>query len=153
VTQRLWRGVEGPRRCSSYPCCSELFNHRSPHRRTRHGLSLGLRTKNLRASCYVRLRHLHSRQPYRHALHRQIPFSGFGGRKAPSSMGKISTAGVLRLRATGAVSRDKSVRRCAQDDDFVGVLKKNILNKLALMEQLPPSRLLKKLHFACLILV
>jgi hypothetical protein len=36
-------------------------------------------------------------------------------------MGKISTAGVLRLRATSAVSRDKSVRRSAQDDDFVGV--------------------------------
>src|SRR5271170_7684855 len=30
VTQRLWRGVEGPRRCLFYPCCSELFDHRSP---------------------------------------------------------------------------------------------------------------------------
>jgi hypothetical protein len=48
-------------------------------------------------------------------------------------MDKISTAGVLRLRATSAVSRDKSVWRSAQDDDFVGVLKKNIPNKLALM--------------------
>jgi hypothetical protein len=36
-------------------------------------------------------------------------------------MGKISTAEVLRLRATSAVSRDQSVRRSAQDDDFVGV--------------------------------
>jgi hypothetical protein len=27
-------------------------------------------------------------------------FSGFGGRKGPNSMGKISTFGVLRLRAT-----------------------------------------------------
>jgi hypothetical protein len=26
VTQRLWRGVEGPRRCLSYACCTELFN-------------------------------------------------------------------------------------------------------------------------------
>ena len=51
----------------------------------------------------------------------QIVLSGFGGRKAPSSMGKISTAEVLRLRATSAVSRDQSVRRSAQDDDFVGV--------------------------------
>ena len=50
----------------------------------------------------------------------QIPVLGLGGRKAPSSMGKISTAGVLRLRATSAVSRDKSVRRSAQDDGFVG---------------------------------
>jgi hypothetical protein len=48
-------------------------------------------------------------------------------------MGKIRIAEVLRLRATSAVSRDKSVRRSAQDDDFVGVLTKNILNKLALM--------------------
>jgi hypothetical protein len=35
------------------------------------------------------------------------------------------------------VSRDKSVRRSAQDDDFVGVLKKNIPNKLALMGVYP----------------
>jgi hypothetical protein len=39
---------------------------------------------------------------------------------------KIRTAGVLRLRATSAVSRDKSVTRSAQDDGFVGVLTKNI---------------------------
>jgi hypothetical protein len=30
VTHRLWRGVEGPRRCLSCPGCSELFDHRSP---------------------------------------------------------------------------------------------------------------------------
>ena len=53
---------------------------------------------------------------------------GLSGRKAPSSMGKISTAEVLRLRATSALSCDKSVRRFAQDDDFVGVLTKNILD-------------------------
>jgi hypothetical protein len=35
-------------------------------------------------------------------------------------MGKISTVGVHRLRATRAVARDKSVRRSAQDDDFGG---------------------------------
>jgi hypothetical protein len=34
-------------------------------------------------------------------------------------MGKITALGVLRLRATSAVSRDKSVRRSAQDDVFV----------------------------------
>ena len=27
VTERLSRGVEGPRRCLSYPCCSDLFDH------------------------------------------------------------------------------------------------------------------------------
>jgi hypothetical protein len=31
------------------------------------------------------------------------------------------------------VSRDKPVKRSAQDDDFVGVLKKNIPSKLALI--------------------
>src|ERR1700722_13341726 len=71
VTQRLWRGVEGPRRCLSSPCCSELFNHRARTGRPRHGLSLEPRTKNLLASCYVRRLHLHSRQPYRYALHRR----------------------------------------------------------------------------------
>ena len=34
-------------------------------------------------------------------------------------MGKVSTAEVLRLRATSAVSRDPSVRRSAQDDESV----------------------------------
>jgi hypothetical protein len=34
-------------------------------------------------------------------------------------MGKIGALGVLRLRAPGAVSSDKSVRRSAQDDGFV----------------------------------
>ena len=37
---------------------------------------------------------------------------------------------VLRLRAISAVARDKPVRRSAQDDVFVGVLKKNIQSKL-----------------------
>jgi hypothetical protein len=45
---------------------------------------------------------------------------GFGGRKALSSMDEISSAEVLRLRATSAVSRDSSVRRSAQDDESVG---------------------------------
>jgi hypothetical protein len=52
-------------------------------------------------------------------------------------MGKISTFGVLRLRATKAVPRDRSVWRSAQDDGFVGVLKKNIPNKLALLGRSP----------------
>ena len=63
----------------------------------------------------------------------RILFSGLGGRKAPNSMDKISIFGVLRLRATKRCLRDRSVRRCAQDDVFVGVLKANIQNKLALM--------------------
>jgi hypothetical protein len=38
-------------------------------------------------------------------------------------MVKISTLGVLRLRATSAVSRDRSERRSAQDDAFLEVEK------------------------------
>jgi hypothetical protein len=43
----------------------------------------------------------------------------FGGRKAPNSMGKISTLGVLRLRAIKASVCDRSAKRSAQDDGFV----------------------------------
>jgi hypothetical protein len=43
----------------------------------------------------------------------------FRGRKAQNGTVKISIAKVLRLRATIAVSRDKCVKRFAQDDDFV----------------------------------
>ena len=63
----------------------------------------------------------------------QILLSSLGGRKASSSMGKISTAEVLRLHATKRCITRKSVRRSAQDDESVGVLTKNILDKLALM--------------------
>ena len=118
VPQRLWRGVEGPRRCLFYPCCSELFNRRALTGRPSHGLSLEPRTKNLLASCYVR--RLHVPETIK-CVSQQIVFSGFDGRKAPNSVGKISTAEVLRLRATSAVARNQSVRRSAQDDDSVGV--------------------------------
>jgi hypothetical protein len=60
------------------------------------------------------------------------PVHGFRWSKALNSIGKISILGVLRLRASSAVSRDKPVRRSAQDDNFVGVSTKNIPNKLAL---------------------
>src|SRR5450631_3115813 len=48
-------------------------------------------------------------------------------------MAKLSTAEVLRLRATSAVSRDRSVKRFAQDDGFAGILMKNIPIRLTLM--------------------
>jgi hypothetical protein len=54
------------------------------------------------------------------------PGAGFGGGKGTNGMGRTSSPGVLRLRAPSAVSCDESVRRFAQDDDFVGVLKKKI---------------------------
>ena len=53
--------------------------------------------------------------------------------KLRAASGKRSNAEVLRLRATSAVSPDPCVRRSAQDDGFVEVLTKNILDKLALM--------------------
>jgi hypothetical protein len=40
-------------------------------------------------------------------------------------------------RHQSSVSHDRSVTRSAQDDDFVGVLTKNIQNKLALMGHSP----------------
>ena len=64
-----------------------------------------------------------------YSAYQQIGWSGFGGRKAPSSMGKTSAAEVLRLRATSPVSGDQSVGRFAptasrgrQDDESVGEL-------------------------------
>src|SRR5271154_2116402 len=42
--------------------------------------------------------------------------------KSPEQHGQISAAEVLRLRATSALLRDQSARRCAQDDDSVGEL-------------------------------
>ena len=52
---------------------------------------------------------------------RQILLSG-SMVESSDSMGKKSTAEVLRLRATSAVSREKSVKRSAQDDDSLGGL-------------------------------
>src|SRR5580704_15297189 len=60
------------------------------------------------------------------------PGAGFGVGKGTIGMGRTSSPGVLRLRAPSAVSCDESVRRFAQDDDFVGVLKKRS-RRLALM--------------------
>jgi hypothetical protein len=50
-------------------------------------------------------------------------------------MGRISIAGVLRLRAMKPSVSDRSAKRFTQDDVFVGVLTENIQNKLALMGQ------------------
>jgi hypothetical protein len=47
VTEHLWRGVEGPRRCLSYPCRSDLFDHRSPHRRFPPRSSTGAENQEL----------------------------------------------------------------------------------------------------------
>jgi hypothetical protein len=46
-------------------------------------------------------------------------------------MGNISTAEVLRLRATSSVSRDPSVRRFAQDDESVGELTETLYGSRA----------------------
>jgi hypothetical protein len=61
-------------------------------------------------------------------------FSGLGGRKSANSIDKISIVGVpsATLRTGSSTPRpkccspDESARRFAQDDDFVGVLKKSI---------------------------
>jgi len=43
-------------------------------------------------------------------------------RSAPPGFPRLRSGQALRLRATGTVSRDKSVRRSAQDGGFVGSL-------------------------------
>ena len=76
--------------CSSYPCCSELFNRRSPHPEgSRHGLSPGAENKN-RCILLCSVSYIYVAQ---------IPFSGIGGRKGTSSRGKMTILEVLRLRA------------------------------------------------------
>jgi hypothetical protein len=109
VTQRLWRGVEGPRRCLFYSCCLEFSTteHYRASRRVGPATIFSWGQEELASISHT----------YVLASH---PVAGFGGPKAPSSMGKTSTAEVLRLRATSAVSRDPSVRRSAQDDESVG---------------------------------
>src|ERR1700753_2256070 len=97
VTQRLWRGVEGPRGPLSGRCCTELFDH--PSSRTKFSLRYALdRPENTMA---------------------RPPGAGFCGCGASSSIDRIDTLGVLRLRATSAVSRS------VQDDGFVGELEYN----------------------------
>jgi hypothetical protein len=61
-------------------------------------------------------------------------FSGFSGRKGPNSVGKISTVGSFDSAPPSVLTRDRSVRRSAQDDVFVGVVTKNIPNTLALQD-------------------
>ena len=46
-------------------------------------------------------------------------WSGLRWLKARNSMGGVSTAGVVRLRAIKRSLCDRSTRRFAQDDDFV----------------------------------
>ena len=77
------------------PCCSEFFNH-------------GLEFKDLAQTWGWRMTTVHEKM-YTvtiQCVSQQIVLSGFGGRKAPSSMGKVRTAEVLRLRASSAVSRE-----------------------------------------------
>jgi hypothetical protein len=96
-----------------------------------HGSATGLLYIGVTNNLYLRVMQHKEGTWEIQCVSQQILLSGFGGRKAPSRMGKMSTAEVLRLRATSAVSRDKSVRRSAQDDDSVVVSPKNIPNKLA----------------------
>jgi hypothetical protein len=64
------------------------------------------------------------------AGHSKIPASSCFSAQGKTLRGPVvenpRATWVLRLRATNPVSRDRSVRRSAQDDVFVGVLTKNI---------------------------
>jgi hypothetical protein len=189
VTQRLWRGVEGPRRCFSYPCCSGLSTTEA---REHDLLRYALGGHGYIFSCTViifdqalaaigrsetfqrALLMLHDAQiqvagdgnvkrayraaenvdvaaghgkmlaalvlGFRERSWRGPPGAGFSGRKAPNCTGKIAPPRSFDSAPSSAAPRDKSVRRSAQDDDFVGVLKKNIPNKVALMGRSPGLR-------------
>ena len=50
------------------------------------------------------------------------PGAGFGGGKGTNGMGRTSSPGVLRLRAIKPSVCDRSAKRFAQDDGFVGKL-------------------------------
>ena len=115
----------------SLPMLLEAFDHRSPHRAGPLG-DFPIAENQEEKMITVRERYTRDHQANTAA----DLILGLRWSKAPSSMGKISIPGVLRLRATSAPPRDKSVRRSAQDDDFAGVSKKNTL-KLALMWQSP----------------
>src|ERR1700720_5038721 len=141
MTQRSVRGVEGPQGYSSYPCCSYPFQHRSPHLADRHGFPRGREQKGSvllctaatftswaaiqarfslasPATCIFALRSIRSRrgescsrvwvvercEQHRQDKHRRGPSTPRPKRCSP----------------------DKFVRRFAQDDDCVGVLKKSI---------------------------
>jgi hypothetical protein len=87
-----------------------------------HGSATGLLYIGVTNNLYLRVMQHKEGTWEIQCVSQQILLSGIGGRKAPSRMGKMSTAEVLRLRATSAVSRDKSERRSAQDDDSVGCI-------------------------------
>jgi hypothetical protein len=139
VTQRLWRGVEEPvprvaegtSRCLFCPCCSELFNHRArtglfPWGREPELASISLcpvSTPTFSATIQARftlaspatcisvscnLRKARGKVSLR-PMAASAP--GFGGRRAPSSMGKISTAGVPSA-TLGAGSSTPRHKRC-----------------------------------------
>ena len=128
VTQRLGRGVEGPQGYLSYPCCSYRFHQRKPHLGgpPGHGLpccvisNLCFRLKEHKKpqgeSC-SRARVSENSKQHRQDKHRRGPSTPRSKRCTP----------------------DKSVRRFAQDDDFVGVLKKKP-RRLALMGRSPSQR-------------
>jgi hypothetical protein len=92
------------------------FDHRGRTGRPRYGFSLGPNQELASTWGWKMI-------TVRHQVHIAAdPVVGPQWSKSSEQPGKVSTAEVLRLRATSAVSRDKSVRRSAQDDDFVGVL-------------------------------
>jgi len=114
-TQRLWRGVEGPRRRLSSPCRSELFNHQSPTTGSCCGTQLMAGHSTMLESSWF---------PAPGKVRGRFARCGLPRLKNSAEHRPTSIAGVLRLRATIAVSADESARRFAQDDGFVGGLKK-----------------------------
>jgi hypothetical protein len=91
VTQRLMRGVEGPRRCLIHPCCSDLFDHRSP--RTGSCCGTHLRVTGTSFHALNHLRSLHYQ-----GCHHQLPPADFPRSSRRSSSLSKSLALTLQHR-------------------------------------------------------
>ena len=87
-----------------------------------HRLSLGPRTMNLLASCYVRRLHLHSRQPYRHALHWRRSTLKATKAFAQPSLGKNNSKAGGAKRSSSSFARSipssKPDTDMGMEDDF-----------------------------------
>ena len=125
VTQRLGGAESKDLVGASFThCCSELFGHRSPTT----GYSMVTGTLGIdRAMRLIQVAgNANVKTACMAAVHVDVAADRPRGKtrwlkSSRAAGGKLSDAEVLRLRATSAVSPDKSVRRSAQDDDFVGV--------------------------------
>jgi hypothetical protein len=121
-----WRGVEGPRGSLSHSCCSELFNHRSPHLADPPRSFPGAENRNCE--------HLAMSGGYIYILvsHKGMVYIGVTSnlyrRLTQQKEDRLTRASVVEKLGPStprhqAMCHDHpSVKRSAQDDDFVVTL-------------------------------